>query len=87
MQINLVNGKITQKSGFNFQKFVSVLDTNVKYSLTVFLLRSIGLTLKTEDNSLIMELNDAENATKFYNWIEEKQKYLQSKNIGVVEKV
>jgi len=85
MNIQLVEGRITQKSGFNFKHFVSLLDTNVKYALTMFLLKNIGLELKTEDSSLCMELSNADKATKFYNWLQEKQKYHRSINVGTVE--
>lgn len=85
MNIQLVEGRITQKSGFNFKNFVSLLDTNVKYALTVFLLRNIGLELKTEDSTLCMELNNADKATKFYTWLQEKQEYHKSINVGTVE--
>lgn len=76
-----------EKGRINFKKFVSTLDTNVKYSLTTFLLQNVGLRIKTEDSSIIMELSDADKATKFYNWLHEKEQYLQAKGIGVVENV
>lgn len=85
MHIKLIEGRITQKSGFNFKAFVSLLDTNVKYALTMFLLKNIGLELKTEDSTLCMELNDSNKATKFYAWLQEKENYHKSINVGVVE--
>lgn len=85
MHIKLIEGRITQKSGFNFKNFVSLLDTNVKYALTMFLLKNIGLELKTEDSALCMELNNADKATKFYAWLQEKENYHKSINVGVVE--
>lgn len=85
MYIEVIEGRITQKSGFNFKKFVSLLDTNVKYALTMFLLRNMGLELKTEDSTLCMELSNVDKATRFYNWLQEKEQYHKSINVGVVE--
>lgn len=87
MEIKLVDGKITQKSGFSFKTFVDVLDTNVKYALIMYLLKDAGLELKADDSSLVLELSNEKRVTNFYSWLNEKRLYLQSKSVGVVEKI
>jgi hypothetical protein len=74
-------------SNFNFKEFTDGLKPNVKNSLCIFLLQNVGLRIRTEDSSLIMELSDADSATEFYTWLHEREKYLQSKGIGIVENV
>lgn len=75
-KINLINGIITSRSHFNFKVFNALLDTNVRYSLTVFLLEQVGFHIFTNDNDVDIVEANKEKRLKFQRWLDEKEQYI-----------
>lgn len=75
--IELNNGVINSKSRFNFKVFNALLDTNVRFSLIIFLLKHIGITINDE---LEFTINDQNKVTQFEAWLTEKNEYQKQKS-------
>ena len=78
--INLLDGKIVGRSKFNFFTFISLLDSNIKYSLILALLNAIGLRISTNSIGFKLKEENAEQAKLFYTWLKTKEDYIKDKN-------
>ena len=78
--IPLVDGKVTGKSRLNFNTFVDLLDSNVRYSLALALLKVLGLKVHI-DSEDVMEFQVSNPALKsnFHQWLDERQKHIAKK--------
>lgn len=79
--INLINGKISAKSGFSFDVFNALLETNVRYSLILFLLRKVGFGLFIDKGTIeIVQTDKGEQSGYFTKWISEKEQFEAKKS-------
>jgi hypothetical protein len=86
--IELSNGVINSKSKFSFKVFNALLDTNVRYSLIVYLLNQIGIAPVEQEGETSIAIEDMEKYEKFGLWLSDKLQYQQKKNTTLkVEKV
>ena len=78
--ISLFDGKIVGRSKFNFFTFISLLDSNIKYSLILALLNAIGLRISTNSIGFKLKEENTEQAKLFYTWLKTKEDYIKDKN-------
>jgi len=84
--IPLNEGKITGKSRLNFNTFVDLLDSNVRYSLALNLLRSLGIKpFLDENNNIEFLVSSPPLFSNFKGWLEEKIKYEKRKDITIIQ--
>lgn len=78
--IPLIDGKVTGKSRLNFSTFVDLLDSNVRYSLALALLKVLGLKVHI-DHEDVMEFQVTNPALKsnFHQWLHERQVHIAKK--------
>lgn len=80
--IPLNEGKITGKSRLNFSTFVDLLDSNVRYSLALTLLRSLGIKpFLDQDNNIEFLVSSPPLFSNFKGWLAEKIKYEKRKEL------
>jgi len=86
--IKLFSGKITGKSGFNFSNFVNLLDSNVKYSLALVLLKALGLKVSvTDTNTMEFLVSNPAHKENFQGWLVEKQEYNKKQDKVILQQV
>jgi hypothetical protein len=81
--IELSNGVINSKSKFSFKVFNALLDTNVRYSLLIYLLQQVGVTPVEQEGETSLEIENAEKYEKFGIWLCDKLEYQNKKNTTV----
>lgn len=87
IEIPLFNGKITGKSQLNFKKFVSLMETNLQYSLLITLLQEVGLGIELQKEFLEIQNESQEKTQKLIEWLCYKEAYKLEKKIALAKEL
>lgn len=87
IEITLQGGKITGKSQLNFKKFVSLMETNLQYSLLITLLQEVGLGIELQKDFLQITKENPEKTENLIEWLCYKEAYILEKKIALAKEL
>jgi predicted AlkP superfamily phosphohydrolase/phosphomutase len=81
LNIPLFGGKIKGASKLNLKKFVSSLDTNIRFALVNILLETVGLHVVSDE----IKISSEEKLIAYKQWLAEKETYQNTLTTTVVK--